>query len=45
MNIAIILSGGVGTRMGANIPKQDIMVDDKPIIVYSLEQLSKKWFH
>ncbi len=41
MNIAIILSGGVGTRMGANIPKQYIMVDDKPIIVYSLEQFLK----
>lgn len=38
MNIAIILSGGVGTRMGANIPKQYIMVDDKPVIIYSLEK-------
>ena len=38
MNIAIILSGGVGARMGANIPKQYIMVDDKPVIIYSLEK-------
>ena len=38
MNIAIILSGGVGARMGANIPKQYIMVDNKPIIIYSLEK-------
>lgn len=38
MNIAIILSGGVGTRMGANIPKQYIMVANKPVIVYSIEQ-------
>lgn len=37
-NIAIILSGGVGTRMGADIPKQYIMVDGKPVIIYSLEK-------
>lgn len=36
MNIAIILSGGVGTRMGANIPKQYIEVCGKPVIYYSL---------
>ncbi len=38
MNIAIILSGGVGTRMGANVPKQYIMVEDKPVIIYSIEK-------
>lgn len=38
MNIAIILSGGIGTRMGANIPKQYIMVGEKPVIVYSIEK-------
>lgn len=38
MNIAIILSGGVGTRMGANIPKQYIMVGEKPVIIYSVEK-------
>ncbi|MBQ9231381.1 MAG: 2-C-methyl-D-erythritol 4-phosphate cytidylyltransferase [Prevotella sp.] len=38
MNIAIILSGGVGTRMGANIPKQYIMVAEKPVIIYSIEK-------
>ena len=36
MNIAIILSGGVGTRMGASIPKQYIEVCGKPVIYYSL---------
>lgn len=36
MNIAIILSGGVGTRMGANIPKQYIEVCGKPVIYYCL---------
>ncbi|WP_455669616.1 IspD/TarI family cytidylyltransferase [Phocaeicola sp.] len=38
MNIAVILSGGVGTRMGADIPKQYIMVGGKPVIIYCIEQ-------
>ena len=37
MNIAIILSGGTGTRVGANIPKQFIEVQGKPILAYTLE--------
>ena len=36
MNIAIILSGGVGSRLGADIPKQYIEVNSKPIIWYCL---------
>lgn len=41
MNIAIILSGGVGTRMGADIPKQYIEVNGKPIISYCLQTFLK----
>lgn len=37
MNIAIIIAGGSGTRMGQDIPKQFISVYDKPILVYTLE--------
>lgn len=37
MNIAIILSGGVGTRMGANIPKQYIEVAGKPVLSYCID--------
>lgn len=37
MNIAIILSGGVGSRMGLNLPKQYVIVNDKPVINYSLK--------
>lgn len=37
MNIAIILSGGIGTRMGSNIPKQYLEIDGKPIISYSVK--------
>lgn len=37
MNIAIILSGGVGSRMGLNTPKQYVMVNDQPVINYCLK--------
>lgn len=37
MNVAIILAGGTGTRVGANIPKQFIEVLGKPILAYTLE--------
>lgn len=37
MNIAIILSGGVGSRMGTDIPKQYIEVNGHPIIWYCLK--------
>lgn len=39
MNIAVVLSGGTGTRLDAAIPKQYIKVNDKMIITYSLETL------
>ena len=41
MNIALILSGGTGTRMGTDIPKQYIEVCGKPIISYCIESISK----
>lgn len=37
MNIAMILAGGTGTRVGASIPKQFIKIMDKPILAYTLE--------
>lgn len=37
MNVAIIIAGGVGNRMGQSIPKQFINVYDKPILIYTLE--------
>lgn len=36
MNIALIIAGGTGTRMGSSIPKQYIEVASQPIINYSL---------
>lgn len=37
MNIAIIIAGGVGSRMQMDIPKQFIHIYDKPVIIYTLE--------
>ena len=37
MNIAIIIAGGVGSRMGKDIPKQFIEVHNKPILAYTLQ--------
>ena len=37
MNVAIILAGGKGVRMGLNIPKQFAKVLGKPIIAYTLD--------
>lgn len=37
MNIALILSGGTGTRVGGSIPKQYITVCGRPVIGYCLD--------
>ena len=37
MNVAIIIAGGVGSRMGLDIPKQFVHVYGKPVIIYTLE--------
>ena len=37
MNVALLTAAGSGTRMQLSIPKQFIHVDDKPIIVYTME--------
>ena len=36
-NIALIIAGGVGARMHQDIPKQFLSVNDKPVIIYTLE--------
>lgn len=38
MNSAIILSGGRGKRMGADISKQFISINDKPILYYTIKK-------
>ena len=37
MNIALIIAGGKGQRMQQEIPKQFLNVNDKPVIIYTLE--------
>lgn len=41
MNIAIIIAGGKGQRMKQEVPKQFLNVNDKPVIVYTLEAFQK----
>lgn len=41
MNVAVVIAGGSGSRMGQDIPKQFINVYDKPIIIYTLEGFQK----
>ena len=40
MNTALILSGGVGSRLGADMPKQYIKVGNRMILSYCVERLS-----
>lgn len=40
-NIALIIAGGSGVRMGSNIPKQFIAVNGKPILAYTLDSFEK----
>lgn len=40
-NIALIIAGGSGNRMGQNIPKQFLTVNERPVIIYTLEAFQK----
>ncbi len=41
MNIAMIIAGGSGNRMNQDIPKQFLTVNEKPVIIYTLEVFQK----
>lgn len=41
MNIAMIIAGGSGNRMHQDIPKQFLTVNEKPVIIYTLERFQK----
>ena len=41
MNIALILSGGTGTRLGNDIPKQYLECNGKKIVTYCMETFQK----
>ncbi|MCQ2051226.1 MAG: 2-C-methyl-D-erythritol 4-phosphate cytidylyltransferase [Bacteroidaceae bacterium] len=36
-NYAIILAGGIGSRVGANVPKQFVEILGKPVLAYTIE--------
>ena len=36
MNVAIVFAGGVGTRMGSEIPKQFLELNGKPVLAHTL---------
>ncbi len=40
-NIALIIAGGSGNRMHQDIPKQFLTVNERPVIVYTLEAFEK----
>jgi 2-C-methyl-D-erythritol 4-phosphate cytidylyltransferase len=40
-NIALIIAGGSGVRMHQDIPKQFLTVNEKPVIVYTLDAFQK----
>ncbi len=41
MNYVVIIAGGVGSRLGAKVPKQFVEVLGKPIIAYTMEHFQK----
>ena len=40
-NIALIIAGGSGARMHQNIPKQFLTINERPVIIYTLEAFQK----
>lgn len=40
-NIALLIAGGSGNRMGQSIPKQFLTVNERPVIVYTLEAFQR----
>ena len=40
-NVAIVIAGGSGKRMGLDIPKQFVNIKGKPVIIYTLEAFEK----
>ena len=39
--VSLIIAGGSGARMGQDIPKQFLTVNERPVIVYTLEAFEK----
>ena len=41
MNTAIIVAAGTGNRLGADLPKQYVQIQNKPVIRYSMERFDE----
>lgn len=41
MNIAILTAAGIGSRLGQDVPKQFLSINDKPLIVYTMEKFQQ----
>lgn len=41
MNIAMIIAGGKGVRMNQDIPKQFLSIQDRPVIVYTMQAFQR----
>lgn len=41
MNIGLILASGKGTRMNSSLPKQFIKINNKPLLIYTLERFER----
>lgn len=41
MNTAVILAGGTGSRVGGDVPKQFLTIDEVPILAYTLEHFQR----
>lgn len=41
MNVAIVLAGGIGSRVGADVPKQFIKVRGREVLSYTLERFDR----
>ena len=40
-SVALILAGGFGQRMQQEVPKQFLNIDDKPLVIYTLEAFQR----
>lgn len=41
MNIALIIAGGSGNRMGQDIPKQFMHIDGRPVIIHTMQRFNQ----
>lgn len=41
MNVALIMAGGNGARMGADCPKQFLVIDEVPVLVHTIRSFCK----